>query len=216
MNCKIERVEALAGGGGHPRKHKMTLFLEGGVAVAAKAGADTDMLKRAKREVAAWVLACELGLQTLVPATVLRTMPASMGSEEEVEGSAQLLWPRFSTALDKSIDVRYVPDHVGMQIAVFDTLAANSDRSNDNWGIIEQLPHAVLIDHGHAFENPPSDSPFALAFKDELLSPTLIAAIQQFADGKKDSRLNGLLDDTELDELFARATQIAGEKRLSV
>jgi hypothetical protein len=214
--CGIERVEPLAGGGGHPKKHKMTLFLEGGVAVAAKAGADADMLKRAKREVAAWVLACEMGLQTLVPTTVLRKMPVSIDSDEKVDGSAQLLWPRFSTALDKSIDVRHVNEHVAMQIAVFDSLAANSDRSNDNWGIIEQLPHVVLIDHGHAFETPSSDSPFVLTLKDELLSPLLLKAVQRFADGQDRSRLRGLLGDTELNEVFDRARLIAANKKLAV
>jgi len=194
----------------------MTLFLEGGIAVAAKAGADADMLKRAKREVAAWVLACEMGLQTLVPTTVLRKMPVSIDSDDQVDGSAQVLWPRFSTALDKSIDVRHVNEHVAMQIAVFDSLGANSDRSNDNWGIIEQLPHVVLIDHGHAFETPFSNSPFVLSLKDELLPPPLLKAVQRFADGKDRSRLHGLLGDTELDAVFDRAEQIVANKKLAV
>ncbi len=195
----------------------MILFLEGGVATAAKAGTTPELLLRAKREVAAWILASELGFRRLVPATVLRKMPASTrASASEVEGSAQLLWPRFSTALDKGLTARYCPDEVLWPIAVFDVLAANADRALGNWGVIEELPHVVLIDHGHAFGGGTSDSEFASRLKDELLSPKLLSAVQRFADNKESSRLHGLLQGNEVQMLFDRASEILKSKKLCV
>jgi hypothetical protein len=215
-HSKIGRVGPLNGGVGHPKKHKMTLFLQGGVAVAAKAGADADMLVRAKREVAAWVLACELDIDHLVPATVLRKMPATMSDATEVEGSAQVLWPRFSPAVVRGYEPANVDERVAWPIAAFDTLAANTDRKSDNWGVIDTLPHAVLIDHGHAFEDAATDSPFALALEDELLPPRLLSAIQRFTDGRDNSRLHGLLDDESLEGVFDRAAKITNERKLCV
>jgi hypothetical protein len=62
-----------------------------------------EQLKRAKREVAAWLLAYELGIDRFVPATVLRKVPALPDATTMVCGSVQVLWPRFRTALDGAV-----------------------------------------------------------------------------------------------------------------
>jgi hypothetical protein len=210
----VELERPLIGGGGHP--DKMTLILRGGVAVAAKAGGDALQLRRAKREVAAWRLACELDFHGLVPATVLREMPAALGSALWVEGSAQVLWPRFSTAGSKGLDAEDCEDAVSWPIAVFDTLAANSDRNEHNWGVIDEEPHIVLIDHGHAFEAPSTDSPFALLHRDRAVPEPLLARIVAFADDPAESKMRGLLTDQELAGVFSRARQIASKGMLRI
>lgn len=109
-HASVYHVGPLTGGGGHPHQHKMTMFLAGGIAVAAKAGADEGLVRRAQREVAAWILAKELGFPWLVPTTVLRRMPVAMGDSTQVAGSVQILWPQFRTALDMRIDASYVDE----------------------------------------------------------------------------------------------------------
>jgi hypothetical protein len=212
--AEVELERPLIGGGGHP--DKMTLILRGGVAVAAKAGADEVQMARAKREVAAWRLACELDLHGLVPATVLREMPASLGSSAVIEGSAQVLWPRFSTANDKGLDPNVCDDDVSWPIAVFDALAANTDRNEHNWGVIDEEPHIVLIDHGHAFEPQSSDSKFALRHKDQSVPDALLAKIRAFAADPAESKLFGLLTEDEVSRVFSRAQLIVTDCVLRV
>ena len=213
-NAAIELERPLIGGGGHP--DKMTLILRGGVAVAAKAGGDAMQMKRAKREVAAWRLACELDLHELVPATVLRDMPSALGSINRVQGSAQVLWPRFSTANSKGLDALACEAEVSWPIALFDTLAANTDRNEHNWGVIDEEPHIVLIDHGHAFEAPPADSPFALRHKDQPVPDLLLAKVEAFAADPATSKIHGLLTDDELSRVFSRAHLIIHDRVLRI
>jgi hypothetical protein len=210
----VELERPLIGGGGHP--DKMTLILRGGVAVAAKAGSDALQMRRAKREVAAWRLACELDLHELVPATVLREMPAALGSADRIEGSAQVLWPRFSTANSKGLDAGSCQDEVSWPIAVFDTLAANTDRNEHNWGVIDEEPHIVLIDHGHAFEAQATDSPFALRHHDQPVPGLLLDKIAAFAADPARSKMRDLLAEDELARVFSRAQLIVHDHLLRI
>jgi len=212
--AEIDLERPLIGGGGHP--DKMTLILRGGVAVAAKVGTDARQMARAKREVAAWRLACELDLHELVPATVLREMPATLGSADVCEGSAQVLWPRFSTANEKGLDPSVCHEDVSWPIAVFDALAANTDRNEHNWGVIDEEPHIVLIDHGHAFEAAASDSGFTLRHKDQAVPQALLAKVANFAADPAQSKIADLLTEDELSRLFSRAQLIAGDGVLHV
>jgi hypothetical protein len=171
-DATIELVRPLEGGGGHP--DKMTLVLQGGVGVAAKAGSNEIQLVRAKREVAAWLLACELGVERLVPATVLREVPAPAGTVEPVAGSVQVLWPRFLTSVKAGVSPSECPAEVSWPVGIFDMLAANTDRNAGNWGIIDQLPHIALIDHGHAFESAASSSEFATKHQGQAIPADLL------------------------------------------
>jgi hypothetical protein len=213
-HAAIDLERPLIGGGGHP--DKMTLILHGGVAVAAKAGGDQMQLKRAKREVAAWVLACELGLRGLVPATTLRSMPTTRGSDVLVSGSAQVLWPQFKTARVAEIGFDDCPHEATWQIALFDSLCANTDRHEHNWGIMWELPHVVLIDHGHAFGDPVTDSGFAQKHAGQTLPPELLRRLALFVAEPEESRLRGLLSERELTSVFSRAQRVLQDELLVV
>jgi hypothetical protein len=216
VEASIRHTAPLAGGGGHPQRHKMTVFLAGGIAAVAKAGADSNMLKQARREVAAWVLAAELEFHWLVPTTVLRRMPAAINDETEVDGSVQILWPRFSTALERRIDASYVDDVYALPLAVFDVLAANTDRKPDNWGMVSGVPNAVLIDHGHAFADAATDSEFAVRMQDHALSPKLLSAVEHFVERRSQCRIASLLDESETDGVYCRAAALADAKNICI
>lgn len=194
----------------------MALILEGGVGVAAKAGTTPELLIRSKREVAAWLLATELDLGRLVPTTVMRDVPTGIGNATRIPGSAQVLWPRFKTALDHNICAGDCGPEVTWPIAIFDTIAANHDRKTDNWGVIEELPHVVLIDHGHAFAANAIASEFAVLHQGDPIPAELLERVREFIDGREDSRLDGLLDQDELDGVFNRAQAILSAGLLSV
>jgi hypothetical protein len=212
----VEHIRPLPGGTGHPRK--MALVLRGGVGVVAKAGDNEQMMRQARREVAAWILAIELGLGHLVPATVLRRMPATSedASPDTLEGSAQILWPRFRIALEETITPDACAAGVSWPIAVFDLLLANTDRKEDNWGTIDGLPRAVLIDHGHAFEAADSHSMFVDLHREAPVPEALLAQIKAFVTNRKDSRLQKLLDDEECNGVFSRATTVLKNATLTV
>jgi hypothetical protein len=215
IEAPIEHIRPLIGGAGHPRK--MALVLRGGVGVVAKVGDGEQMMRQARRETAAWVLAVELGLAHLVPATVLRPIPASDDTADTtLEGSAQILWPRFRMALEESITPEACTHEVSWPIAVFDLLLANTDRKEDNWGTIDGLPRAVLIDHGHAFEAEDSHSMFVDLHREERVPDGLLSRIKTFVDDRDNSRLWSLLDDSECRAVFERAMTIANFATLTV
>jgi hypothetical protein len=213
----VEHVRPLPGGNGHPRK--MTLVLRGGVGVVAKVGDTQPMLRQARREVAAWVLACELEMAQFVPATVMRAVPHSADGEQsapEVEGSAQVLWPRFRVALEEDITPESCAPEVSWPIAILDLLMANTDRKEDNWGTIDGLPRAVLIDHGHAFEARDSHSLFVDLHREEAVPQSWIEKIASFVAQKHTSHLREHLDGNEYEAVFDRAETILNHQALTV
>jgi hypothetical protein len=211
----VDHVRPLHGGAGHARK--MTLILRGGIGVAAKPGDSDQMMKQARREVAAWMLAVELGLSHLVPATVLRRIPSTNDpNADSIQGSVQILWPLFRTALDEEITPELCAEGVSWQIAVFDLLIANTDRKEDNWGTIEGLPRAVLIDHGSAFEAADSHSLFVDRHREERIPDTLLEQIKAFAESRDKSRLPEVLGVEESNAVFDRAATIIEYSTLSV
>ncbi|MGD0455292.1 MAG: hypothetical protein ABSB69_17025 [Solirubrobacteraceae bacterium] len=215
LGAPVEHVRPLDGGVGHP--YKLALILRGGVGVVAKLGNSEQMMRQARREVAAWLLAVELGLARLVPATVLRQIPTSGNpSTPTLEGSVQILWPRFRMALEDPIKPESCSKAVSWPIAVFDLLLANTDRKADNWGTIDGLPRAVLIDHGHAFEAADSQSVFVEIHRDQPVPRGLLRQIESFSAGQEHSRLRNVLDGTECDAVFDRASRILKHKTLTI
>jgi hypothetical protein len=211
----VDHVRPLDGGAGHPRK--MTLILQGGIGVAAKPGDSAQMMKQARREVAAWILAVELGLSHLVPATVLRQIPTSEDSGPGgIEGSAQILWPRFKTALAEAITPDECSADVSWPIAILDLLIANTDRKEDNWGTIDGLPRAVLIDHGHAFESADSHSMFVDRHREEPVPTALLDQIEAFGLNRNNSRLPTVLDAEESEAVFDRAATVLQYATLTI
>lgn len=210
-SAPYEYIRPLPGGGGH--QEKMILVLRGGVAVAAKPGHDDNYAQQAKCEVGAYLLALELGLTKLVPTTVLRPMPGPHG---EVEGSAQVLWPQFVVAQGRFTNTD-CSDELGWQIAVFDCLAANTDRHDGNWGAITNLPDAVLVDHGHCFTKAPvTTSPFVLHRRDREIPEPMMAAVEGFLNNAENTRLREVLPADIVDQVIDRARQLVQEKRLTV
>jgi hypothetical protein len=105
---------------------------------------------------------------------------------------------------------------VSWPIGVFDALAANTDRNEHNWGVIDDMPHIVLIDHGHAFEAQATDSGFATRHRDEALPSDILKAVEAFAADPAESRLCGLLAEDELARVFSRADAIRRDGKLTV
>ena len=149
------------------------------------------------------MLACETALEWLVPTTVLRQIPIPAGGT--VEGSAQVMWPQFNGALQAKVTPADCSDDIAWPIALFDLLVAHNDRKDDNWGVIDALPRAVLIDNGHAFGNPTTNSPFCARFQGQQIPPDYVARLQPFRNGATTSRLWEFLPDAEMRALLARA-----------
>jgi hypothetical protein len=112
-----------------------------------------------RREIAAWLIARELGWARLVAPTVLRTMSPPGGGAES-EASLQVIWPEPLTGTAELAAF----DHFDVwRAAVFDVAGQNTDRNQNNWmGMgpdIHGALHLKLVDHAHAFEAWPVNSP---------------------------------------------------------
>ena len=168
------------------------LFLRGGVAVAAKPNESPELAQQAMCEVAAYFLARELDFGRLVPTTVLRRVPGPGGGD--IEGSAQVMWHQFVIA-EQHFSHTDCPDDVAWKIAVFDLLAANTDRNSGNWGAITALPDAVLIDHGHCFtKGPATASPFFIDRHGQPLPDDVKPHVERFLASAANTRLQSVLD----------------------
>jgi hypothetical protein len=207
----IQYIRPLPGGGGH--QEKKILVLEGGIAVAAKPGHDPNYAQQAKCEVAAHRLAVELGMSKLVPTTVLRRVPGPYG---EVEGSAQVLWPQFVVAVG-NFTATDGADEVGWEIAVFDALAANTDRNDTNWGAITALPDAVLIDHGHCFtKSSNTTSAFFQHRHDQQIPAALLNRVEAFVNNASNTHLREVLDEPVVDQVIERARHLVQDGKLTL
>lgn len=194
----------LPGGVGHAEKK--ILWLRGGVAVAAKPGIDANYIDQARCEVAAWLLAAGLDMTRLVPVTVMRKIPTTAG---EVDGSAQVMWAQFRTALDLGLQPSQCTESVGWDIAVFDVLTANTDRHNANWGVIDTLPDAVLVDHGHCFlKAPRTSSPFYLERQGQPIPADQLQRLQTFITNSGSTRLDEVLDSMVVQQVINRAQHL--------
>ncbi len=210
-SAPIDYVRPLPGGGGGGQNKKV-LFLRGGVAVAAKPNESADLKKQANNEVGAYLLAKELDMGQLVSATVLRQMPAPGGGS--IEGSAQVMWHRFIEAQQKFSHTD-CPDEVAWTIAVFDCVAANADRNDNNWGAITRLPDAVLIDHGKCFtEASRTTSQFFVEREGEELPTRLLTNLEEFLAKSQSTRLMEVLDKTVVEQVIKRAQHLVGEGEL--
>lgn len=200
----IQYTRPLPGGGGH--QEKKILILAGGVAVAAKPGHDPNFAQQAKCEVAAYRLAVELGMSKLVPTTVLRPVPGPNGN---IEGSAQVLWPQFVVAQVGGFTHTDCTPEVGWEIAVFDTLAANTDRNDGNWGAITALPDAVLIDHGHCFTKSPNTTSLFFQHRHNQQIPSdLLNRVEAFVNDAENTRLREVLDEPIVVQVMERARHL--------
>ena len=113
-----------------------------------------------RREIAAWLIARKLGWARLVAPTVLRTMSPPAGGPES-ESSLQVIWPEPLTG---TADLASFEHFDVWRAAVLDVAIQNTDRNQNNWmGMgpdINGTLHLKLVDHAHAFEAGPVNSPF--------------------------------------------------------
>lgn len=211
--AKVLEVLPLTGGGGHGRKR--TVIFEGGVAAVAKYGdpasIDAGPSLQVRAEVSAWTLASELGWTDLVPATVLRSLPDIDDPSLEVEASIQVLAARFETSLEGNFTAADIDPEAMRRCAVFDVLAANTDRSNANWGRILGSGRPVLIDHGHAFEatgGAVEGGDFITQALGDDLDDAIVASVEEFAANGSNSGLTALIGSEKASRLFERASAI--------
>jgi hypothetical protein len=120
----------------------------------------------------------------------------------------QVLWPRFRTAADDSLACEQCADDVSWRVAVFDLLAANTDRNEGNWGTIEGLPRVALVDHGHAFQADDSSSPFVQRHRGGDIPQDLLNCVQLLHANETTSRLTQFLDAPVCQGVFARAAKL--------
>jgi hypothetical protein len=211
--ARILHAAPLSGGGGH--QHKQLIVLDGGLGVVAKLaeGPDEatrqDATRRVPAEVAAWILAHGLDWADLVPTTTLRVV-RSIFTGDYVAASAQLTWPRFEVAAERSAGVNDCTEDDRWRIAIFDALAGNTDRNATNWGFIKDLPRAKLIDHGHAFAAAnPTNSEFSIECRGQALPAEHLDRVRAFLLRAPDSLLRDMLDEATVAAILARAQTFA-------
>ena len=204
------------GGGGHGGK--FAAVLDGGVAVFCKPASGVgDAGRAARNEVAAWIVARQLGWTEMMAATILRSLRSPAGGNEE-EMALQILWP----GSDFTPDPSGFTDEEIWKAALFDYLIFHSDRTNNNWlgvppaalpfpgpvaGHRQQLK---LIDHGYAFNYPGRDylsSSFVERRRGATIPDELRGSVRSLA-GSAAGALSGLLDQSEIESLVTRVNEI--------
>jgi hypothetical protein len=213
--ARVRHTVPLPGGGGH--QHKQLLILDGGLGVVAKlAEPDPAASQRVRAEVAAWQLTLELGWEDLVPATALRAVRSSF-SNNDVAASVQIAWPFFSVVAETAPPktVSDCPEDTVWRIAIFDTLCANTDRNDTNWGFVRQLDQPKLIDHGHAFEpGQATTSAFATAKRGQPIPGDLLNRVKRLLERDREAPLREMLLAPNADALFQRATSLVTSAHL--
>lgn len=204
-------VAPLSGGGGH--QHKQLHVLEGGLGAVAKLAEGPDPAVHATAaqqvtgEVAAWLLACELNWDDLVPITTLG-VAESRFTGRHVAASLQVVWPRFKIAAELARQPAGCELADQWRVAIFDALAGNTDRNNTNWGFIEDLPRPKLIDNGNAFGAATTTSEFATNLRGQQIPEGPRRQLEAFLRGSERSRLRELLPDPTTVAIFGRAESL--------
>lgn len=217
--AQVLHVAPLSGGGGH--QHKQLMVLDGGLGVVAKLAEGPDPAVRStaaqqvRGEVAAWFLANELGWDDLVPVTTLGVVESRF-SGEHVAASLQVAWPRFKVAAERALQPTSCTEEDRWHVAIFDALAGNTDRNATNWGFIEDLERAKLIDHGNGFGTPPTTSQFATELNGQSIPDVCKQHVEDFVANERGSRLRTVLPDATVDALFQRAQQFVQNGTLSI
>ncbi|HWJ51039.1 MAG TPA: hypothetical protein VNR42_08465 [Solirubrobacteraceae bacterium] len=217
--ARVLHTAPLGGGLGH--RHKQLLILDGGLGVVAKLaegpddGARSIAARQVCSEVAAWFLAHELGWDDLVPVTTMGVVKSKF-TGEHVAASLQIAWPRFNLAAELAMEPADCDDSDRWRVAIFDALAGNTDRNATNWGLIQDLPRAKLIDHGSGFGLEPTTSQFATELNGEQIPEMHKRYLETFIANEKGSRLPTILPDTAALTLFERAQDLVQNGTLSI
>ena len=216
--ARIDESLPLSTGGGHSDKRR--LILEGNVVAVAKPDLGGTSSAQIRSEVAACLLARELGWADLVPATVLRSAVELEPGGRVADCSVQVAWATFRTAFDipkQAVDC--VPSEA-WRVAVFDVLIRNSDRKPDNWGQIGDSDVVRLFDHGNAHVPPPRggfSSDFFECYKGQDIPEELLRALVGFTTQRdqRGTRLDEVLDPAAVDAVFHRAQRLVEDRTLA-
>lgn len=209
-------ILSLSTNGAHGAHMSYLAVLESGVGVLLKpedAIADGPVMVR--REVAAWVLARELGWPDLVSATVLRPV-TSPTTGAEIAASVQVLWPNNQPA----VPVDAFPEEDLWRAAIFDALVQQSDRHPNNWLGVPRDGDGIrlkLIDHGFAFDqNRGFQSPFTERYRGAEIPDPHRAAIRRFRSPRQGAAWEELLRHDEWEGVERRAEQLDADGSLSI
>ena len=114
-------------------------------------------------------------------------------TSEHVAASLQVAWPRFKVAAEAALQPADCTDEDRWHVAIFDALAGNTDRNATNWGFIEDLKRAKLIDHGNGFGAAPTTSQFATELNGQAIPERCLEYVETFAANRRGSRLKKVL-----------------------
>src|SRR5258708_29110740 len=90
QSADIESVSAWSLRGSHP---SYLVVLVGGIGAIGKPEDEAPVTGSSRREVAAWILARDLGWPDLVAASVFRRLPSQRSRGTETDWSLQIGWP---------------------------------------------------------------------------------------------------------------------------
>lgn len=135
LNAKVLKMEHLGGG----INETVLATLEGGIKAVFKT---SDMRLDAEREVGAWQVAKLVGLEDIVPPSVVR----SIGGEK---GVMMKFWDGKLAKSFKDDKEAYDGDQDLHRAAMFDYVIGNTDRHMGNW--LVGNGKLQLIDHGFSF-----------------------------------------------------------------
>jgi hypothetical protein len=144
-----------------------------------------------RREVAAWVIARELGFADMVACTVLRDDAPLTGGGQGA-ASLQVVWPE-----------PVFPDYPGpysdddrWRAAIFDGVIAHSDRGGHNWLGVDDAAgqrRLKLVDHGYAFDLQGAlSSTFYAEFQGQAIPGQHVAALQRCQALRQGKQLQSL------------------------
>ena len=216
LKAPIESVLAWPLKGAHP---SYLLILRGAVGVIAKPVDESPGgPELPRREVAAWVLARDIGWQDLIATTVLRDIPSARNAGQQTEASLQVIWP----VNERGADLTQVPDDDVWRAGILDAIIVHGDRHNANYLSVPPASSAVrprlkLVDHGYAFTAGDTASPFYLAKRGQRIPASMMEALSKWRSAAAfPGNLSSLLGRNELEAMTVRADRILDSGTLSL
>lgn len=190
------------------------VLLIGGVHCIAKPTDEVAALE-CNFEVAAWIVARDLGWPDLVATTVFREMP-SQRSAGKTAASLQVVWPRN----DRGPDLGSFDDDERWRAAIFDGLVAHTDRNDGNYLGVPAAAAGVrsrlkLVDHGIAFTGGESNSRLYTDKRGQAIPEKHLQAIQHWRSGHMEE-LSPYLQPDHRKAIADRADKMLQSKSLSV
>jgi hypothetical protein len=210
-SAEVESVSGWPLRGSHP---SYLVVLVGGIGTIGKPEDQAPAPGSSRREVAAWILARDLGWPDLVATSIFRKLPSQGNPGTQTDWSLQVVWPanERGPSLDRFADGDVV------RAAIFDALVVHGDRHGANYLAVPPVasgvqPRLKLVDHGSAFTAADTASPFYLARRGQELPDECHRAIEGCL-AKYPGDLKPLLEQGELDALLARLERLRDTRKV--